>query len=214
MSLSLSWSIQVKFKIILKIKLGGAKPIEKFIGQDITEAYKKIESHATKTAAKDMLTFTIGRLKSHKNLESALDEKKLQYNVDLKQPIVWQVFTKLNKKQYLEFIHDPNHMINPPKARLFHSDFLEMFSSTPYWLIPIIWIPIVLYHMYLGLERNDTNLLFLTFFYFVGILSWTLAEYVLHRFFFHVDDKLPDNNYALTFHFIFHGIHHAFPMDE
>jgi len=45
-------------------------------------------------------------------------------------------------------------------------------------------------------------------------LLWTLIEYILHRFLFHLDDKLPDNSFSLMTHFLFHGIHHAFPMDK
>ena len=48
-----------------------------------------------------------------------------------------------------------------------------------------------------------------------GLLAWTLMEYTLHRFLFHAEDKwLPHNNLAMTMHFLFHGIHHAFPMDK
>lgn len=51
--------------------------------------------------------------------------------------------------------------------------------------------------------------------YFVlGCLMWTLLEYTFHRFLFHLDDYLPDNGFALTTHFVFHGIHHYVPMDK
>jgi len=39
-------------------------------------------------------------------------------------------------------------------------------------------------------------------------------EYMLHRFTFHAEDKwLPKHPKAVCMHFIFHGVHHAFPMD-
>jgi 4-hydroxysphinganine ceramide fatty acyl 2-hydroxylase len=106
-------------------------------------------------------------------------------------------------------------MINPPRARLFHWGILEMCSITPFWVIPLVWFPVVLYHIYTALKMDEQyNMPVLTLFFIIGLLSWTFCEYCLHRFFFHVDEKLPDNKYALTFHFIFHGIHHAFPMDK
>lgn len=164
-----------------------------------------------------METFCIGKVRTENDVDvndKPNGIKRPEYDIDLKKPIVWQVFQKLNKEQYLHFIHDPKHMINPTTARLFHSDFIEFFSACPYWVIPIVWIPIVLYHLTSAIKLDDGNYPVLALFYIIGFLSWTLAEYCLHRFFFHVDDKLPDNKYFLTAHFIFHGIHHAFPMDK
>lgn len=50
--------------------------------------------------------------------------------------------------------------------------------------------------------------------FFVGNVVWTLLEYIFHRFLFHVDDLLPDHPYALTLHFLMHGVHHYLPMDR
>lgn len=47
-----------------------------------------------------------------------------------------------------------------------------------------------------------------------GVVVWTILEYVLHRFLFHVDDYLPDHPVFLTLHFLLHGIHHYLPMDR
>ncbi|RMD43781.1 hypothetical protein DV735_g1388, partial [Chaetothyriales sp. CBS 134920] len=42
------------------------------------------------------------------------------------------------------------------------------------------------------------------------------AQYVegKRRFLFHLDKFLPDHPYALTLHFVLHGIHHYLPMDR
>lgn len=50
--------------------------------------------------------------------------------------------------------------------------------------------------------------------FFTGNVIWTLLEYTLHRFLFHVDHYLPDQNWALLLHFLLHGIHHYLPMDQ
>ena len=47
-----------------------------------------------------------------------------------------------------------------------------------------------------------------------GNLIWTVLEYGLHRFLFHIDDLLPDHPVFLTLHFLLHGIHHYMPMDR
>lgn len=50
--------------------------------------------------------------------------------------------------------------------------------------------------------------------FIAGNIIWTLLEYGLHRFLFHIDDLLPDANWALVLHFLLHGIHHYLPMDR
>ncbi|KAJ5450379.1 Ceramide very long chain fatty acid hydroxylase SCS7 [Penicillium daleae] len=47
-----------------------------------------------------------------------------------------------------------------------------------------------------------------------GVCLWTLIEYLMHRFLFHVDNWLPDNRVGLSLHFLLHGIHHYLPMDR
>lgn len=48
--------------------------------------------------------------------------------------------------------------------------------------------------------------------YFGGILVWTLIEYVLHRFVFHMDTR-NIGSFAKIFHFLLHGLHHKVPTD-
>jgi len=48
-----------------------------------------------------------------------------------------------------------------------------------------------------------------------GVFSWTLFEYVFHRFISHGEDMwmplFKHNKWVYTTHFMMHGIHHAFP---
>ena len=50
--------------------------------------------------------------------------------------------------------------------------------------------------------------------FFVGNLIWTILEYGLHRFLFHIDEMLPDRPVFIMLHFLTHGIHHYMPMDR
>lgn len=193
---------------------GGLDSINKHIGKNITEAFDKVSSHQTKTAHKDVDEFCIGTIKLDKEHKPIISEDNFTYDVDLKKGILYQVFTKLNKEQYLHFIHDPKHMINPPEAILFETNFLEYFTKTPWFIIPILWIPLIMYNLSEGYKALNLPIPEIVLWYFFGIFMWTLTEYILHRFFFHLDERLPNNSYALMLHFLFHGIHHAFPMDK
>lgn len=48
--------------------------------------------------------------------------------------------------------------------------------------------------------------------YFGGILVWSLLEYTLHRYVFHMDTRNV-GGFAKIFHFILHGLHHKVPTD-
>jgi len=88
---------------------------------------------------------------------------------------------------------------------------MESLSKTPWYGIPIFYAPLVLYFMNIA-ETDVKTTAMLTFF---GIICWTLIEYVLHRFLFHSELYVTfPNKVAICGHFMFHGIHHSFPMDR
>ena len=84
-----------------------------------------------------------------------------------------------------------------------------MFSKTPWYHIPIFWLPWAVYFML----ENTLTVGATLWYIFLGIFLWSFIEYFLHRFLFHSEDHLPDNKFVFLFHFLLHGIHHAFPQD-
>ena len=96
-------------------------------------------------------------------------------------------------------------------ARLFKSDFLELFSHV-HWSVPLIlYIPVVSYLLYRasvtpGLTRTTGIFLFVG-----GLVIWTLTEYVLHRYIFHYE---PTSKVGKYLHFMMHGVHHEYPNDS
>lgn len=95
-------------------------------------------------------------------------------------------------------------------ARMFKSDFMEAFSrvhwTTPLWL----FVPVVTYFLYKSIVDYPLNYLEIIGFFFVGLLYWTLKEYLLHRFLFHYE---PKSEWAKRIHWTFHGVHHDYPND-
>lgn len=43
-----------------------------------------------------------------------------------------------------------------------------------------------------------------------GVMAWTLAEYLIHRFAFHF---VPRSRFGVALAYLSHGVHHAFPRD-
>lgn len=92
---------------------------------------------------------------------------------------------------------------------MFENELLEKFSrihpATPF----IVYVPVVLtafYRTYArGLDAATAVGLVMG-----GVLVWTLAEYVLHRYVFH---WYKDTAIGRRIHFLLHGVHHDFPND-
>ncbi|KAK7794173.1 hypothetical protein R5R35_005372 [Gryllus longicercus] len=133
--------------------------------------------------------------------------------VDWNKPMLKQV-GKLGAR-YSEWVQSPVDR----KLRLFESDFVEKMTVTPWYLIPIIWIPLDVLLLYKG--YSDTKQYFedtylppwVLFCFASGFLLWTLLEYSIHRWLFHLHP--PDTSPRLiTFHFLMHGLHHKVPFDE
>lgn len=93
--------------------------------------------------------------------------------------------------------------------RLFQNPFLEILSKIPWWVPIAIYLPVIIYFLYIStLKVKSFHTIIL--FFILGVLIWTLTEYLLHRFVFHFR---PKSNFGEKLVFIFHGIHHAYPKD-
>ncbi|CAI4718989.1 CDA_G0043030.mRNA.1.CDS.1 [Saccharomyces cerevisiae] len=138
------------------------------------------------------------------------DYKKHKF-LDLNRPLLMQILRSDFKKDfYVDQIHRPRHY-GKGSAPLF-GNFLEPLTKTAWWVVPVAWLPVVVYHM--GVALKNMNQLFACFLFCVGVFVWTLIEYGLHRFLFHFDDWLPESNIAFATHFLLHGCHHYLPMDK
>ncbi|KIK02814.1 hypothetical protein K443DRAFT_677278 [Laccaria amethystina LaAM-08-1] len=166
--------------------------------------------------------------------DSARDYEKNQF-LDLRKPLFMQMWNaNFSKSYYLQQVHQPRHL--PEPARLFGPDILEMATRTVWYVVPIFWAPIAIYlflrsvFQFTGplpgffsnptlplsqLSRVPTDSFVKTGLCFLaGNIIWTMLEYGMHRFLFHIDDYLPDKPAFLTLHFLMHGIHHYLPMDR
>jgi sterol desaturase/sphingolipid hydroxylase (fatty acid hydroxylase superfamily) len=96
-------------------------------------------------------------------------------------------------------------------ARIFKSDFFEMFSKVHPSVPLIIYVPVITYFLYRSYYAAILPAGYIIGLFLAGTFIWTLTEYLLHRFIFHYDFK---GDFGRKIHFIFHGIHHAYPKDS
>lgn len=104
--------------------------------------------------------------------------------LDLNKPLLMQLWNSgFSKEFYLEQIHRPRHYRGGESAPLF-GNFLEPLSKTAWYVVPIIWLPPVAYGTFIGFtELGNVAAAYWVF----GVFLWTLIEYVMHRFLFHID---------------------------
>lgn len=109
--------------------------------------------------------------------------------------------------EYWSWVHKPV----AGKPRFFHSAALENITRCPWWIVPLLWLPI-----YAALSLRAVLLFQLPAMQVAalqmqGIVLWQLLEYLIHRFLFHLK---VDSYWGITLHFLFHGNHHKYPKDK
>ncbi|KAL3643758.1 hypothetical protein CASFOL_014573 [Castilleja foliolosa] len=127
------------------------------------------------------------------------------FKVDLNKPLVFQVGHL--GEAYQEWVHQP--IVSKETPRFFENNVMEFFTRTAWWVIPLVWLPVVCYFVSLsvnvGLPPSEVATAMVC-----GIIVWTLLEYTLHRFLFHMNTT---GYWANTLHYLIHGCHHKHPMD-
>lgn len=100
---------------------------------------------------------------------------------------------------------------NEGQVRIFNNRILQSISKgsrasaiITYLIIVIIFLSISYYLQALSLSQS-------IIIYSIGIFTWTLFEYLIHRFAFHFEGKSKMGKRIL---YIIHGIHHETPMDK
>mmetsp|Transcript_41764 Transcript_41764/g.90613 ORF Transcript_41764/g.90613 Transcript_41764/m.90613 type:complete len:260 (+) Transcript_41764:118-897(+) len=157
--------------------------------------------------------FRIGRLAtSQADKPSARKGETKLPTLDLNKPLVWQ--TQFLGDHYNTYIHRPQHLKGGKSARFFHSDFLEFHSRTPWYYIPSLWIPVICLLLTGAHLMFNMSLFEMGPYMGTGFVLWSLIEYLLHRFLFHMPERIIHcNRWVTMLHFLIHGCHHLLPMD-
>ena len=96
-------------------------------------------------------------------------------------------------------------------VRMFESDFFEALSRVHFTVPLYIYLPVIGYFLYKSIVDYSFTFVTIISLILVGIAVWTITEYTLHRFIFHFPAK---SEFGEKIHFIFHGVHHDYPMDS
>ncbi len=95
-------------------------------------------------------------------------------------------------------------------VRMFRSNLLESLSKVPFYVPLLVYVPVIGFFAGKALFGVRVGVGAFLGYFALGLLTWTLIEYALHRFVFHYH---PRSGWGRRVHFIFHGVHHDYPND-
>lgn len=100
---------------------------------------------------------------------------------------------------------------NSGGKQLFQNPFLEKLSRT-HILVPIsVFALFASFWIYYGMTSKQLSWGVLLATFTIGVLAFTLVEYLVHRYLFHL---IPDTPSKANFQYKFHGVHHEYPKDK
>lgn len=153
------------------------------------EGAKDLRTSMAATGDKQKTIYAATGMSSAEDLEKETDlsaDYKAHKFLDLNRPLLMQVWNGgFSKDFYLEQVHRPRHYKGGQSAPLF-GNFLEPLSKTPWWVVPAVWLPPVMYGTTLA-AIGLGNPLATVAYWLTGLAIWTFVEYGLHRCLFHVD---------------------------
>lgn len=102
-------------------------------------------------------------------------------------------------------IQKKNNVCSP--VRLFDNPWLERLTFISFTTFLAVWLPIVL-TVCIGAIWHARSMSSFIALGLLGLMTWFLFEYCVHRFLFHFKARTPKGK---TFIFLVHGNHHAQP---
>lgn len=94
--------------------------------------------------------------------------------------------------------------------QLFENRFLEFFSKVHPVTPLVVFLPAIAGLIYFAIAQRGLSVIATAGLFVLGLLIWTLVEYVMHRYLFHYE---PTSRIGKRIHFLVHGAHHDYPQD-
>ncbi|MFC2124467.1 sterol desaturase family protein [Bacteroidota bacterium] len=123
---------------------------------------------------------------------------------------------KKNVEEYLAFkngeIRMPSHLKarKEEKGRLHESEFMERITATPIYIPQVVWLIVIAMFIWWSLTKTSLLIWELPVLVFAGFFTWTLFEYLIHRFGYHTETN---SDRLVKVQFNAHGNHHWYPKD-
>ncbi len=100
---------------------------------------------------------------------------------------------------------------NNGSAHMFDNPVLEKLSRTHISIPIVLFLGISVVSLYYALTTTSISLTFGLLVITIGFLAFTFVEYMMHKYFFHME---PDNAIKDKVQYSVHGVHHDYPRDK
>ncbi|HSI75811.1 MAG TPA: sterol desaturase family protein [Lunatimonas sp.] len=100
---------------------------------------------------------------------------------------------------------------NNGTAKMFASPLLEKISRTHISIPIAMFLGVGIYSLYIGISATSISVFTAALLIFGGFLLFTLVEYLMHRYLYHMD---PDSEMKDKIQYSMHGVHHDYPKDK
>jgi sterol desaturase/sphingolipid hydroxylase (fatty acid hydroxylase superfamily) len=98
----------------------------------------------------------------------------------------------------------------PATCQMFETPLIERFSRIHPAMPFVFWLPVLAFVGWRSAQAGVGLAMGIGLF-LAGLLLWTFAEYVLHRWLFHYQGP---RFWQRRMYFVIHGVHHDFPSDS
>jgi sterol desaturase/sphingolipid hydroxylase (fatty acid hydroxylase superfamily) len=100
---------------------------------------------------------------------------------------------------------------NKGQAQLFNNPYLEILTKTHPLVIWGMYLPVIIGFPWHAVLKFSFDILIIASVFTGGMLFWSLFEYLMHRFVFHM---VAESKRGRKFIYVLHGNHHEFPRDK
>lgn len=100
---------------------------------------------------------------------------------------------------------------NKGQARIFRNRYLEILTKTHPLVIMVMYVPLIIISVYYSAIHYEISFLRIFYLFIAGMFSWSLFEYLAHRYVFHF---LSESDMGRRIVYVLHGNHHQYPRDK
>lgn len=149
----------------------------------------------------------------YSELEEEFMSQDKEENIKFKDGFNPKYFQKSTERETLRVKREEKRLIErnrPQRVRIFENDFLESLTLVRWQTIFYVWVPVIIYLFYLSYRDFKLSITTYLITFILGLLIWSLVEYLIHRFPFHVK---PKSKLGRQIVYSAHGNHHDDPFD-
>jgi sterol desaturase/sphingolipid hydroxylase (fatty acid hydroxylase superfamily) len=109
--------------------------------------------------------------------------------------------------------HETRRTPRRGSPRMFRVDWVEKYLSRVHpTQVVVVLVPVALFFASRSMRNPSLGLASSLSLLLLGLIAWTLLEYLLHRFVFHFVPE-PTSEFQRDLAFLVHGVHHDYPHD-